>query len=179
MPNVLEAVKSAFNTIVDDEPPIPLNIIEASSCWFYYGLVNEAIAFQEAGLNTTNDDEVKGILQDAIKMCMAQSKELKSFMLKEGIPLPPTSETKPKSDHNEIPTGVKLTDDEITNGVALKTVAMNVQAATAAAECVRTDIGSMWVQFLMDSITYGITLKTKMRKRGWAKIPPPYAPPGK
>lgn len=33
MPNVIEAVKNAISTIVDDEPKFPLNIMEASYTW--------------------------------------------------------------------------------------------------------------------------------------------------
>jgi hypothetical protein len=40
MPNLMEAIKGAFYTITDDE----------------------AIAFEEAGLHTTDDDELKGML---------------------------------------------------------------------------------------------------------------------
>ncbi|MEW9669961.1 DUF3231 family protein [Ammoniphilus sp. 3BR4] len=178
MPNYIEALRSVFNTIVDDEPKPLLNIIEASFSWLYYGVVKEAMAFEEAGLNTTVDDELKGMLKDAIKLCSDHAKQLEKFMREEGISLPPVSEPKPFSDPNDIPLGVKLTDDEISNGLALKIMAMSTNASTAAAQCVRTDVGAMWVQILNESLAYGMTLKTKMRKRGWAKLPPAYTPPG-
>jgi hypothetical protein len=140
--------------------------------------VKEAIAFEEAGLNTTNDDELKGMLKDAVKLCSDHAKQLEQFMRKEGVPLPPVSEPKPFTDPRDIPIGVKLTDDEISNGLALKIIAMSTNASTAASQCVRTDVGAMWVQFLNETLAYGMTLKTKMRKRGWAKIPPAYTPSG-
>ena len=99
-------------------------------------------------------------------------------MRKEGVTLPPVSEPKPYSDQKDIPPGVKLTDDEIANGLAIKILAMTTKSSLAAAECVRTDVGAMWVQFFNEAVIYGTTLKTKMRKRGWAKIPPAYTPPG-
>ncbi|HJV45139.1 MAG TPA: hypothetical protein VJ824_05355 [Bacillota bacterium] len=77
-----------------------------------------------------------------------------------------------------IPLGVKLTDEELANGLALKVIAMSTAASTAAAQSVRTDVGVMWVQFLNEALVYGATLKTKMRKRGWAKLPPAFTPPG-
>ncbi|MGO4889452.1 DUF3231 family protein [Anaerobacillus sp. MEB173] len=178
MPNLIEMVSSAFNTIIDDEPKLQLNIIEASYCWLYYGIVKEAIAFEEAGLNTTNDDELIGILNDAIKLCSKQAKQLEQFMRKEGVTLPPVSEPKPFSDNKVIPPGVKLTDDEIANGLALKILAMAAKSSLGAAECVRTDMGAIWVRFFNEAVIYGATLKTKMRKRGWAKLPPAYSPPG-
>ena len=178
MPNYIEALRSIFNTIVDDEPNLPLNIIEASHAWLYYGIVKEAIAFEEAGLNTTYDDELKGMLKDAVKLCSDHAKQLEQFLRKEGVALPPVAEPKPFTDAKDIPLGVKLTDDEIANGLALKIMAMSANSSTAAAHSVRSDVGVMWVQFLNESLAYGSTLKAKMRKRGWAKIPPFYTPPG-
>jgi len=100
------------------------------------------------------------------------------LMLQEGIALPPISEPKPISDPKAVPPGVRLSDEEIANGLALKLIAMATQSTAAATTCVRTDVGIMWVKFLNESLAYGMTLKTKMRKRGWAKIPPSYLPPG-
>lgn len=179
MPNLIEAVKSAFHTIADDEPTLPLNIMEASSMWFYYTMAKEAISFEEAELNTTMDDELKGMLNDALKMCHDHANRLEKIMREEAVPFPAVAEPKPKTDPKGIPPGVKLTDDEIANGLAVKIIAMALQASTAATQCVRTDIGMMWARFLNETLAYGMTLKTKMRKRGWAKMPPPYTPPGK
>jgi len=178
MPNYLESILSSVKTMVDDEPQPPLNIIEASHCWLYYGIVNEAIAFESAGLNTTEDDELIGMLTDAQKMCSAHTNQLEKFMIKEGITLPPISESKPNTNPKDIPPGVKLTNDELANGVALKIIAMSNAASLAAGESVRTDMGFIWVKFLNETLAYGMTLKTKMRKRGWAKIPPDFSPPG-
>ena len=67
MPNLIEAIRSVFDTLIDDEPKLPLNILEASHLWLYYGIIKEAVAYEEAGLNTTTDDELKGMINHAIK----------------------------------------------------------------------------------------------------------------
>jgi len=36
----------------------------------------------------------------------------------------------------------------------------------------------MWAGFIMEHTKFGAELKTKMRERGWIKIPPQYFPPG-
>lgn len=178
MPNIIEALSSAFNSIVDDEPKLPLNIIEASYSWLYYAIVKEVIAFEEVGLCTTNDDELKGILKDAVKLCSGHTIQLEKFMRTEGVTLPPVSESKPFTDPNAIPLGVKLTNEELANGLAIKILAMSTKSSLAAAEALRTDVGAMWAQFFNESVMFGATLKIKMRKRGWAKTPPAYAPSG-
>ena len=176
MTNYIEAAMAAVKTIVDDEPEPPLNIIEAGHCWLIYGILKEAISFEEIGLNTTDDDELKGIVTDAIRMCQAQADDLEVFMRKEGVPLPPVSEPKPQSNSIQIPPGVKMTDDEVANGVAMKIIALANASALAASESVRTDVGTILVKNLNEILAFGMTLKTKMRKRGWAKIPPNFNP---
>jgi len=178
MPNVFDAVTSIAKSIFDDEPKPPLHIGEAMACWTYYAMLMEAVAYEQVALNTTTDDELLGIVNDAVKMCNNQEIRLKEFMHREGITLPPVSEDKPDSDPNAVPPGVKLTDNEIANGLALKSTASIIHCATSASSSVRVDVGIMWTEFLAEQLTYGVTLKTKMRKRGWLKQPPSFTPPG-
>jgi putative hemolysin len=165
-------------SIFDGEPEPPLHIGEAMACWTYYAMLMEAVAYEQAALNTTTDNELLGMVNDAVKLCNDQGKRLKEFMHREGITLPPVSEDKPKSDPNAIPPGVKITDNEIANGLALKSTAGLIHCATSAAASVRVDVGILWSEFLAEQLTYGMTLKTKMRKRGWLKHPPSFTPPG-
>lgn len=67
-----------------------------------------------------------------MKLAQAQSKELRDFMLREGVTLPPASEKKPESEPNSVPPGVKLTDDEIANALSIKVVANYMMCATGA-----------------------------------------------
>lgn len=36
-------------------------------------------------------------------------------------------------------------------------------------DSVRNDVGLLWLQNYLESVTFGTTLKTLMRKRGWLK----------
>lgn len=141
-------------------------------------LVEEFIRYEEIGLNTTSDDEVKELLTDVVKICESQVKRLSTFMRKEGIPLPDVTSAKPHSAPNEISLGVELTDDEITNGVAFKLVTCSTACAKGQSDSVRNDAGNMWTEFFLEWTMFGATLKTLMRKRGWLKVPPYYYAPG-
>lgn len=120
MSNLVESVINSIKVSIDYDAKHPLHTGEVTDCWVYYTAIKEFIRFEEAGLNTTNDDEVKEMLNDAIRVCSSQAKKLEKFMLKEGIPLPDLPSPKPKSDNKDIPLGVKVTDNEIANGVGLK-----------------------------------------------------------
>ncbi|MFC3883815.1 DUF3231 family protein [Bacillus songklensis] len=77
-----------------------------------------------------------------------------------------------------MPLGAKLTDDEIANGVSLKMATAIVNCATGQAQAIRNDLGNIWVEFQIEMLTFGTTLKTLMRKRGWLRVPPYYNPSG-
>ncbi|QOR64823.1 DUF3231 family protein [Cytobacillus suaedae] len=180
MPNPFESFWNTLKLSIDNvnESKHPLHTGEVTICWTYYTALKEFIRYEEIGLNTTDDDEVKEMLKDAKKLCESQTKRLEEFMLMEGIPLPELPSKKPKSDLNEVPLGVKFTDDELTNGVSIKVATAIIECATGQAQAIRTDLGLMWVEFHTELLTFGTTLKSLMRKRGWIRVPPYYYPPG-
>lgn len=178
MTNIFEAALNVFKLSADNEPKSPLHIGEAYACWMYMGLMDEATVFIQMGLNSTNDDELKDMLKDSLEQCQSQSKQLQEFMKKEGVHLPPTTEDRPNSDPNAVPLGVKMTDDEIANGVSIKTVTAIIHCATSSAQSIRNDVGMMWVHFMNEKMIFGQSLKTLLRQRGWIKVPPYYYPPG-
>jgi hypothetical protein len=107
-----------------------------------------------------------------------QLKELKEFLINEGVPLPPAAVQKPKCESNEIPPGVKETDQEIANQLSIKIASATVACAGNAASAIRNDVSLMFTKFLSQKLTYGANLKTLMRKRGWILISPSYVPLG-
>ncbi|MFE8697482.1 DUF3231 family protein [Cytobacillus sp. FJAT-53684] len=178
MTTIFESLKDYFQMQLDAEPKNPLHVGEVMSCWLYLTLMDEARVFIQIGLNTTTDDDVIKMLRDSYNQCDSQSKRFKEFMRQEGIHLPPTSEDRPNSDPNGVPLGVKLTDDEIMNGLSIKTVAAATTCATAACQSIRNDVASLFMQCMLEKMKFGVSLKDLMRKRGWIKVPPYYYPPG-
>jgi DNA-directed RNA polymerase subunit L len=178
MTNVLEALVNTVKGYVDQEPASPLHVGEVMNCWTYTAMMDEASIYIQIALNTTNDDELKEMLKDSLKQCQHQSDQLRNFMVKEGIHLPNTSESRPESNPNAVPLGVKLTDDELANGVSIKTASAIMLCASGASQSIRNDVGQMWIEFFGEKITFGTSLKMLMRKRGWIKVPPYYYAPG-
>ncbi|MEH7334655.1 DUF3231 family protein [Neobacillus drentensis] len=179
MTTIFESLKDYLQMNLDDEPKNPLHVGEVMSCWLYLTIMDESSVFLQAGLNMSTDDDVVRILQESLKQCDTQGQRFKEFMIKEGIHLPPTSEQRPFSDPEAVPLGTKLTDDEIMNGVSIKTVAAIVHCATAASQSIRNDVGSLFTHAMIEKMKFGSSLKELMRKRGWIKVPPYYYPPGK
>lgn len=178
MTSIFESIKDYLQLSLDNENKSPLHVGEVMSLWFYLTLMDEATVYIQVGLNTTTDDDVIKILKESLKQCDTQGKRFKELMKAEGIPLAPTSEARPDSDPNGVPLGVKLTDDEIMNGLSIKTVAAITTCATSASQSIRNDIGILFTQCMLEKMKFGTSLKDLMRKRGWIKVPPYYYPPG-
>jgi len=178
VPDILEAVKNVVQSFIDDEPKSPLHVGEVMSCWSFLSELADEQVHSEAGVNSTTDPELRKAFHEAIKMFKSQKERLTAFMQLEGVPLPPLSESKPISDPNEVPLGVKLTDDELGNSLNIKLVLGISICATAITQSIRNDVGLMWVEYLQEYMTFGATVKTLVKKRGWLKVPPSFHPPG-
>jgi hypothetical protein len=178
MLNIIETIMDTMKSQLDQDKDQPLHVGEVMACWVYLSGLELAKVSVQAGINTTLDEELKSILEEDMKLGNSQRERLHNFMVKEGLPLPPAPEDMPKSDPNSVPMGVKLTDDVLANELSLKIVSLVMQAATAASESIRTDVGLMFIQFQAEKFAFATRLKHLMRKRGWIRVPPFYLPPG-
>lgn len=178
MPDLLQALKSVIQSFIKDENKTPLHIGEAMGCWAFLALIGETQVQTEAGINSTTDPELRKALQDAVNMLRSEKERISAFIRSEGVPLPPLSESKPISDPNCVPLGVKLTDNELANSLKKKISMAITNSSQAASQSLRTDVSLMWAEFMQEHITFLTTFNSLMRKRGWLKVPPPYFPPG-
>ncbi|KQL50727.1 hypothetical protein AN964_24180 [Heyndrickxia shackletonii] len=178
MTNLFESTKDFFKTLIDCEEKNPLHVGEVNSLWVLLTMLEEGISVYQIGLNTTNDDDLIHALKNGEQSSKAISNQLRTFFKKEGIPLPDTSEEKPKSDPNSIPLGVKYTDEELANLVSVKVAAQITLIGQALAMSVRSDSCELLLQIQYELLKYGSSFKTLMRRNGWIKVPPYYYTPG-
>lgn len=178
MPNPFEALWNTLKSATDYDTKTPMHVGEVMICWTYLTALKEMLRYEEAGLNTTTDDEVTEMLNDALKLCKSQADRLENFLIKEGVSLPNTSAPKPKSSPMDVPAGVKITDDELANGVSIKIATAVVECAVGQSQSIRKDVGMMWVEFQSEMLIFSTTLKALMKQRGWLKVPPLYYPSG-
>jgi hypothetical protein len=178
--SLFEAITGLIkNAVVDDDPKAPMHVGEVMALWTYLAFSQEAATFVQIALNTTTDQELRLALHDCLKLNNKHQERVRQVLVLNGVPLPPASEEKPLTDSTAIPHGVKQTDYEIANGLAIKSTSSMVMCATNAGQSVRNDIGLMWVELQSEMLISSFNLKNIMRKRGWLKVPPYYVPPGK
>ncbi|MHC0039394.1 DUF3231 family protein [Pseudoneobacillus sp. C159] len=178
MTNPFEAISSIIKNFVDGEPKPSLHVGEVMDLWTAYIAFNEAHVLYQVGLNTTTDTELKHAIHAAFNSSNEDTQKVESFLLKEGVPLPAISSPKPLSNPNSVPEGVKLTDEEIANLIAVKVAASITFCAQAMSKSIRTDVGLLFFEFQVNLMRYAAPLKNLMKERGWLRIPPKYIPPG-
>lgn len=180
MPTFQTMIETTFNVIRslnDGKQPL-IHIGEAMACWTYLAFVEEIIIYQEVGLNMTTDQELHDMLEQGLKVGRAHKNQITAFMQKEGIPLPEQPQPKSKSEPTAVPVGAKFTDNELSNAVSINFIIASDMLAASASQCIRTDIGLMFLQFQMEKLMLGFKMKNLMQKKGWLKVPPAYTPPG-
>lgn len=175
--NLFEVMKDTFVPFIDGDKR-PLNAGEVMNLWFYLIGTNQTLRIDQVAFNTTTDKELKTKLEEVInEVHNPMIKELTEFFKQEGIKMPDTTPEKPfVRDLKEIPAEIKLNDEEITN-LLLYNLYIGINAATRGlTESVRTDVGFLFAKYQMMKMTYAITLKDLMKKRGWLHFPPYYQP---
>jgi hypothetical protein len=178
MPDVLQAVNNVIQSFVDNEPIPPLHVGEVMSCWSYLSELADEQVHSEAGINSTTDPELKKAFLEVVKMFKSQKERIIAFMLSEGVPLPPLSESKPQSNPRDVPLGAKLSDNELANSLNIKIVILISYCSDAIIQSVRNDVTLIWLEYLQEYMTFGATLKELVKRRGWLKVPPYYYAPG-
>lgn len=174
----IEATLNVFHSFTDDKKT-PLHVGEVMSLWMYLAFVEEIINYEQVALNTTSDNELEKIFQEAINIAKSHQKEIKEFLLKEGVPLPTEPQEKPPAESKLIPIGAKFTDSELANALSINFATVTVMCTQAASQSLRIDVGTIFLKYQLDKMMVGIKIKKLMEKRGWLKIPPYYYPPGK
>lgn len=178
MTNPLESVIAMIKNFVDEEPKPSLHVGEAMDLWTAYTAFNEAHVLYQIGINTTTDTDLKHALEAAYNSSNEDSKKIQQFLISEGVPLPALSSPKPVSAPESVPEGVKLTDGEIANLIAVKVAASITFCAQAMSQTVRTDVGLLFFEMQVNLMRFSAPFKNLMKQRGWLKIPPNYIPPG-
>lgn len=173
----IEATMKIIKSLTDNEKH-SLHVGEVMACWTYLSFVESIVTFKEVGLNTTTNPGLRELYQDGLKVAKSHKEELSGFMRKEGVTLPDPPVEKPVSDPKAIPLGAKFTDDELANTLTINFVYAADMCATAASQCLRTDVGLMFIRFQIDKLSLGFKARNLMKRKGWLKTPPYYQPPG-
>lgn len=174
--NLLEILNDAMKPFTDGEKP-PLNVGEVMNLWFYLTATEQTMRGEQVSFNIVQDPELKQKLKDVINTIHGPIlKDLTEFLKKEGVPLPETTPEKSIGDFRNIPEGAKLSDEEVANLLQFNILLGIDYACRGLTEAVRPDVAAMFAKFQMMKITFSVTLKELVAKKGWLKQPPYFQP---
>jgi hypothetical protein len=172
--NPFEVLKDAFGPLLDGEKK-HLHVGEVMNLWFYLNSSEQSLRSEQIAYNIVQDEDLKEKLEDVIhNVHRPIITELQQFFKQEGIPLPETTPEKPIGDYRTLPEGAKFSDEEIANFLAYNQVLGIMQAARGLTEAVRADVGYLFAKYQMMKVTFALTLRPLMEKKGWLRVPPFY-----
>ncbi|MEC0231222.1 DUF3231 family protein [Paenibacillus alba] len=172
--NILEVLSDAMKPFLDGEKP-PLNVGEVMNLWFYLTATEQTMCGEQVSYNIVQDPELKEKLQEVINdVHRPIFNELREFLQAEGVPLTEPAPDKPIGDFRNMPEGSRMSDEEIASLLSFNLVLGMNYACRGMTEAVRPDVAAMFVKFQMKKLTFAITLKDLLIRRGWLKAPPYY-----
>ncbi|MCM3595065.1 DUF3231 family protein [Metabacillus idriensis] len=179
MTRAIESISAIIKNFIDKDPKPPLHVGEVMDLWTIFTAFHEAHSLYQVALNSTIDPDLQHVVQNALEGSKKDTQDIEDFLLKEGVPLPLVNPKKPLSNAAAVPEGVKLSDDEIANLIAVKIASSITFCAQAMSKTVRTDVGILFFEIQVELMKFAAPLKNLMKERGWLRVPPKYSPPGR
>jgi hypothetical protein len=171
---LFDVVQDVFEPFMDGEKR-PLNVMEVSNLWFFLLGTGTTMRNEEIGFNLAQDPELKQMLKDIRDTVHIPIRdEISQFLMKEGVPLPPSTPVKPVGEFQNIPEGAKLNDEEIANLMSYN-LAMGVNyASRGLTESIRADVGLIFSKIILKKTIAGLQVKQYLDRHKWLRIPPYY-----
>lgn len=174
--NPLEVIQDAFKPFLDKEKP-PVNILEAGNLWSYFAGGMSTLRNEQLSYNLVEDEELKEWFKDAAEnLHKPILQEIKEFFDRENIPPPKIYPNLPVGDYRSLPAGAKLSDQELANLMSFNLLLALNYGMRGLTESIRADIGFLYAKCIMREISFAVTLKDLMQKRGWLQMHPAYCP---
>lgn len=150
----------------------PLHYGEVVSVWsFLFGMKNGIAAYQTL-LNHAGDEDLKKLIEDAIRMDQQDMKQLETILKENGIALPPAPPERPNACLEDIPVGARFQDPEI-SAMLSKNVAEGLLACSQViGQAIREDIAMLFGQFHSQKAAFGAKVLRLNKEKGWL-VPPP------
>ncbi|ARU61182.1 hypothetical protein CBW65_09150 [Tumebacillus avium] len=172
--NLFEVLKDSFAPLVDGEKP-PLHVGEAFHMWAYLAGSEETMRCEGVFENVVSDPELREKLHELrIEIHGTIIEDLKELLLKEGVELPPESESIPQLGSVDVPFGARPTDAQVANLIMFNLNQGIDYASRYLTNSLRADVAYLFVKIFMKKVTFAATFKPLMIKNGWLKTPPPY-----
>ncbi|WP_201781515.1 DUF3231 family protein [Sporosarcina globispora] len=150
----------------------PLHYGEVYGLFTNLATNNGTIAGHQTLINHAGDEDLKKLIEEAIKGLQSENQQLEELLKTNGIGLPPAPPARPNANLEDIPVGARFTDPEISAAISMGTAAALVACSQAMGQSIREDVAMMYGQFHMNKAQFGAKMLKLNKEKGWL-IPPP------
>ncbi|WP_249872415.1 DUF3231 family protein [Oceanobacillus saliphilus] len=150
----------------------PMHYGEVFANWSFLLAAKGMVAGYQTKLNHTGDVDLQKLLEEAIQGAQEEIKQIETLLKDNGIGLPPTPPERAKARLEDIPTGARFQDPEISAALSANIAAGLVLCSQIIGQSVREDIAMMYGQFHMQKAALGAKVLRLNKEKGWL-IPPP------
>jgi hypothetical protein len=162
-----------FVGILDGNPKEePMHYGEIHGVWHYTYKEKGCLSAYQAFKYHAGDNDLKEILDDAIKSSRHQIKECDTILTENGVAPPPTLPDRPEAKLEEIPVGARFTDQEIAATLGHDMAIGLVKCSSVMGKSTREDIGAHFAKYHAEKAALGLRVLRLSKEKGWL-IPPP------
>ncbi|MGG1550220.1 DUF3231 family protein [Paenibacillus ferrarius] len=150
----------------------PLHYGEIYALWQLSMAAKGCISVNRAYQYHAGDKDLKKLINDVIDQAELEASESDAILTSNGIVPPPSLPDRPETKLEDIPVGVKFSDQELAsmiwadNSVSLVACSQNMVAST------REDVGALFAKYNATKAALGLRLLKMNKEKGWL-IPPP------
>ncbi|WP_112181053.1 DUF3231 family protein [Paraliobacillus zengyii] len=150
----------------------PLHYGEVFSMWSFLAAAKGNYATYQTFINHTGDKELKNLLEDLNRGMKQEMESVEEILKVNGIALPPSPPERSLADIEDIPSGAKFSDQEISAVVSANIAAGLIACSTIIGQSLREDIAMLFGQFHMNKAQAGAKALRLNKDKGWIILPP-------
>ena len=122
--------------------------------------------------NVAGDKDLKKILDDIINQAELEISEFDTILINNSIVPSPALPERPETKLEDIPVGVKFSDQEIAAMVGADTSLSLVACSQIMGKATREDIGALFAKYHVTKAAIGLRILNVSKEKGWL-VPPP------
>ncbi|AJS58404.1 DUF3231 family protein [Paenibacillus sp. IHBB 10380] len=159
--------------ILDGNPKDePLHYGEIYEVWLFSMKAKGCISAYRAYQYHAGDKDLRKLLGDVIDQAELEVSECDKVLTHNGIVTSPKLPERPEVKLEDIPVGVRFTDQEIAAMVAADTSLGLVSCSAIMGNSIREDLGALFAKYHVTKAALGLKVLKMTKEKGWL-IPPP------
>lgn len=150
----------------------PLHYGEVFSMWSYLVVAKGDYAAFQTYINHTGDKDLRQLLGELIQGIKKESEDIEEILKMNGITIPPSPPERSLADLEDIPSGAKFNDQEISAMASASLAAGLVACSTIMGQCTREDVAMLFGQYHMNKSQVSAKALRLNKEKGWLVAPP-------